>query len=171
MKKAMRIGFVLFACAILADCSTTPAVNKSRTYNQSFDETWDHAIRYLSEHKYDVRDATKEKGIIRAYAPITETLKAEPKIAECFEGNMDWRTGSHSQLHFPIVMWPEYDLREIALSMLLLENGPTTAVTIDTQPMYDARATCFDYPYYGSCEAYGQCASQGFIETQILNSL
>jgi hypothetical protein len=166
----MRIGFVLLACAILANCNTTPneyASNKSRTYDQSFDETWDHAIRYLSEHDYTMVEADKENGIIRASVSPTDTLKSGPKIAEC---SRDFIRGS-SAPEFAIILFAEYDLSYINLNMLLVSNGPTTKVTVDTRPMYMERARCIDGLNSWSCKGYGECVSRGVIETQILSSL
>jgi len=177
MKNAKRIRSVSLACAILACCDTTPneyAFNKSRTYDQSFDETWDHAIRYLSEHNYVVGEANKEKGIIRATTFSTDTLKSGPEIAEC-SGRIDVVPRRPSTIVVPL----GYDLSYVGLDMRLVANGPTTTVTIDTHPEYHRRARCIDVlatlmmepNVGGSCVGDGECVSRGVIETQIMDSL
>jgi len=167
MKPASRILPLLMSLALASGCQSAPkqyVFDRSRTYDQSFDETWDRAIRYLGDHKFPVIDATKETGVVRALSRREDAFDAEPRIADCNTADGPSR--------YAIVVPLSYTPSRIALNMTLVADGPRTTVTVDTNFKYVEHALLFDGPSRtGPIRVMVQCTSTGVLEQQVLNSL
>jgi len=69
MPRVWRAVAFLTPLVVLIGCATQPqqyTFENTRTYDQSFDETWDRLMHYTSEHHLRITDEDKTKGEVRA---------------------------------------------------------------------------------------------------------
>jgi len=154
MNCVLKAAAFLTPFVLLIGCSVTPPqphiFNNTRTYDQSFDETWDHLINYLQKEEFRIHDADKAKtdneGKTRGEIDAT-TSHYSADIADC---------GSY--------MW--FD-RMLALEDFIgniyayvVPEGGKTMVTIQTGFLVvNLRG-----------DRSGVCTSTGALEQRILNS-
>lgn len=67
--KTTSIAIILTVGLTLAGCATMPKiydVQSDRTFNASFDDTWDAVIEYFAENNIPIRTIEKDSGVIYA---------------------------------------------------------------------------------------------------------
>ena len=153
MKGALGAIVALMAFALLAGCATPPeqhVFENSRTYKQSFDQTWNKLTKYFADNNIQVRTERKATGVIYAQKDHMD-LKG---VADC--GKPGVGTYLDTTLHPVVNTWATLDVSVAA-------QGPQTKVTLNTK---------FQQEQSGDNQvSTTDCTSTGALEQQILGAL
>ena len=155
MKGALGAIVALMACALLAGCETPPeqhVFDNSRTYKQSYDQTWNHVTKYLADNNFQVRTERKASGVIYAQKDHLD-LK---EIADC--GKPGVGTYLDTTLHPVTNTWATLDVSVAA-------QGSQTKVTLNSKFQQEQSGDGANQV------STTDCTSTGTLEQQILGAL
>ncbi len=128
----------------LVGCATpakTYKFDKTRTYNQSFDQVWTKLVKYYAMNNIEIKNLDKASGII-----VAEQASFSPSLASCPSS-------------FALI-----PLRNNVKLNVFIEHSHPVKVTVNTKFTQVAKDLTEQLHSV-------QCNSTGAIETEILNAL
>ena len=153
MRSALGAIAVLMPLALLAGCATQPeqhAFENSRTYKQSYDQTWNHLLKYLADNNIQVRTERKATVVVYAQKDHMDFIG----VADC--GKPGVVAYIDTTLHPVVNSWATLDVAVAA-------QGSQTKVTVDTKFQQEQSG--------GDQVSTTDCTSTGALERQILGAL
>lgn len=131
---------------LLSGCATPPkhyTVEKTRTYNASYEQVWSKLIVFLAQRNIPLKEIAKDSGVLYA-----ESLRFDEGQADC---------GSAGMLK-PIA-------RIARLNVLVQSSGGQQLVSVNIN-FTETRYNSFDYSSHQV-----ECRSKGVVEKEILNAI